>query len=141
MWLVERKTSIIAIVISSSFGGAGFGTLVVYASIKAIPQSVIEAAEVDGANRRQMNFRIVLPLIMESIVFVFCLAIIGAMQIWGIIYIMQPPREAYSFAYDIYATGYVDSEHGLAFAKNIFLVAGILAIVFAMRRSRRALSY
>jgi ABC-type sugar transport system permease subunit len=141
MWLGYRYYSVVAVVISLLSANIGFYALIILSSINSIPKAVIEAAQMDGASNRQINYRIILPIVMESVVFILSLTIIGALGIWEAIYVMRPVAEAYSFSFDVYATGYIEGRYGLSFAKNIILVVIILAIVYATRRARRGLSY
>ena len=44
-----------------------FVFLILLAGVEALPADVIEAAQVDGANRRQMLFRIIIPLMWPAL--------------------------------------------------------------------------
>ena len=56
--------------------------------MKSIPAEVIESARVEGANERQIFFRVVVPQIWGTIVTVFITVLIGVMKIFDIVYVM-----------------------------------------------------
>lgn len=55
--------------------GAGMNAIIFLASITGIDSSLYEAAAIDGANRRQMMFRITLPLVMPTVIIMTLLSL------------------------------------------------------------------
>src|SRR5437899_4980748 len=45
------------------WGSVGFATVILSAAVKSIPAEVIESARVEGANERQIFFRMILPMV------------------------------------------------------------------------------
>ena len=58
------------------------------AGLQTIPTTVYEAAEIDGANTFDKFWKITLPLLKPTIVFVTVMAFIGSFQVFERIYIM-----------------------------------------------------
>jgi cellobiose transport system permease protein len=75
-WL---KPAIALVVIWRYFG---FNTVIYLAGLSAIPTELYDAARVDGANWRQVFFRITIPLLRPVITFTVILSIIGGMKIF-----------------------------------------------------------
>ncbi len=71
-----------AIATMVNFRWTGYNTLILLAAMQAIPRDLIEAAVVDGASRLQMFFRITVPLLRPTIIFVVITSTIGGLQIF-----------------------------------------------------------
>ena len=67
---------------------AGFCMTILSAALKGLPNEVIEAAHVDGANTWQTFWRVMVPLIMPTIVVVVTTMIINVLKIFDIVFVM-----------------------------------------------------
>lgn len=67
---------------------AGFAMVLLSAAIKGVPEETLEAALVDGANERQIFFRVVVPQIWGTVITVFITVLIGVMKIFDVVYVM-----------------------------------------------------
>jgi alpha-glucoside transport system permease protein len=65
----------------------GFSMVLLSAAVKGVPVDTLEAARIDGADERQIFFRVVVPQIRGTIVTVFITVTIGVMKIFDIIYV------------------------------------------------------
>lgn len=63
------------LVVMRIWKGAGMNAIIFLASITSIDTSMYEAAAIDGANRRQMMFRITIPLIMPTVIIMTLLSL------------------------------------------------------------------
>ena len=70
------------------WGQAGFAMVLLSAAIKGVPEDTLEAARIDGANERQIFFRVVVPQIWGTVITVFITVLIGVMKIFDIVYVM-----------------------------------------------------
>ena len=66
----------------------GFSMVLLSAAVKGVPVDTLEAARIDGANERQIFFRVVVPQIKGTIITVFVTVTIGVMKIFDIVYVM-----------------------------------------------------
>jgi alpha-glucoside transport system permease protein len=66
----------------------GFSMVLLSAAIKGVPDDTLEAARIDGANERQVFFRIVVPQIWGTVITVFVTTVIYVMKIFDIVYVM-----------------------------------------------------
>lgn len=87
-WLAEPSLVLGAIFVPIIWQYAGFYILIYYAALKNIPESVIEAARIDGATPLQIAFKIKIPLIMGVIKVTIVLAIVGSLKYFDLIYVM-----------------------------------------------------
>ena len=66
----------------------GFAMVILSAAIKAVPDDVIEAARIDGANEWQVFRRVVIPMISSSIVVVTTTIVITVWKVFDIVFVM-----------------------------------------------------
>lgn len=87
-WLAEPDLVLGAIFVPIIWQYAGFYILIYYAALKNIPDSVIEAAKIDGASPLQIAYKIKIPLIMGVIKVTIVLAFVGSLKYFDLIYVM-----------------------------------------------------
>ncbi|MDU5948851.1 MAG: sugar ABC transporter permease, partial [Paenibacillus macerans] len=87
-WLAEPSMVLYALFVPIIWQYAGFYILIYYAALKNIPESLVEAARIDGAGAMSIAFRIKLPLIVEVIKVTIILAIVGSLKYFDLIYVM-----------------------------------------------------
>lgn len=68
--------------------GVGLGMILFLTTIQQIPQSVYEAAEVDGANARQRAFLITLPLVKPIVLFLSITGLMATLNAFTEVYAM-----------------------------------------------------
>lgn len=73
------------LVIFTTTWGAGAGSLLFQAALGNINQSLVEAAEIDGANKTQVFFNVTMPAISPTTFYVLTMDTIGALQAMGTI--------------------------------------------------------
>lgn len=107
----------------------GFPMLVFLAGLQAIPESLYEAAKIDGANARQAFFRITLPLISPTMLFVVVTQFIGHMQVFAQPYAITgggPGHESRSIVQYLYETAWKAFRFG--YASSIAVALAIIMI-------------
>lgn len=83
VWFSDPKTAIWVITIVYLWQFFGFNMILFYSGIKAIPQSCLEAAYLDGATPAQRDWYVILPLMKETIKFVVILCTTGCMAMFA----------------------------------------------------------
>jgi multiple sugar transport system permease protein len=78
-----------SVAIYAIWKGVGFTMVIFMAGLTTIPQSYYDAAKVDGANRWHTFWRVTIPLLQSTFVFVLVTGIIGSLQVFGPIYVMS----------------------------------------------------
>lgn len=66
----------------------GFSMVLLSAAVKGVPEDTLEAARIDGANERDIFFRVVVPQIWGTVLTVYVTTLIGVMKIFDIVYVM-----------------------------------------------------
>jgi multiple sugar transport system permease protein len=81
------------IIILAVWGGMGYNMILFLAGLQNIGQDIYEAASIDGANTRQKFFRITLPLLRPTLLFVVVTGTIGAFQVFDSVYVLFTSAE------------------------------------------------
>lgn len=87
-FLGNSATAIPSMVGAMILKNVGFGMILLLAAIQNIPDSVYEAADIDGASGWQKLVRITIPLIKPVILFMVLIGIIGSLSAFAEIYAM-----------------------------------------------------
>lgn len=138
-WLGDTRTAIwvLILLVVWQFGSS---MLIFLSSLKQIPQSLYEAAEVDGAGRVSRFFRITLPLLTPTIFFNLVMQMINGFLAFTQCYIItqgQPLNSTllytvymYQQSFEFYNTGY-----GAALAWVMLGIIGLITLaLFATKR-------
>jgi len=88
VWLADSHIVLYALFIPIIWQYAGFYIIIFYAALKNIPEELIEAAKIDGANPIQIAFKIKVPLISGVIKVMVILAIVGSLKYFDLIYVL-----------------------------------------------------
>ncbi|MBF0405961.1 MAG: sugar ABC transporter permease [Candidatus Riflebacteria bacterium] len=86
--LSSPYTAMPAVVLAMILKGAGFGMVLFLAALQNIPESVYEAADIDGASKWQQFVHITLPLLKPILFFMGVTGIIGSLNAFTEIYAM-----------------------------------------------------
>ncbi|MER7480229.1 sugar ABC transporter permease [Streptomyces sp. NPDC126510] len=109
----------------------GYTMLFLLAGLQAIPESLYEAADLDGAGPVHRFFRITLPLLRPSMFFVLVTNTIGSFQMFDTVYVMTqggPGGSTTTMNYDIYQQAFQLFRTGYASALAMLLFAVILLV-------------
>jgi alpha-glucoside transport system permease protein len=87
-WLINHPINNIALIAIGIWMYTGFATVILSAGLKGIPEELLEAARIDGANEVQIFRNITLPLLSPTIAVVATTMIISVLKIFDIIYVM-----------------------------------------------------
>jgi multiple sugar transport system permease protein len=139
-WLGMPRYSMLAITLLSVWRTFGYSLVILVAGLQAIPESLYEAARLDGAGAAQQFRHVTLPLLRPTLVFVTVLNTVGFFQIFAEPYVMTrggPLNATMSIALLMYQQGFRWWNMGRAAAIAFVLFALILAVSalpFARRR-------
>ena len=145
-WLQEPGWAIFSIAVSTAWYEAGFAFLVLVAATKAVPEEVIEAAELDGASGFRLTASMLIPLMRPSLFFLIVTQTIGGLQTFTQVYVLTrggPAESTTTIVYELYqlAFGNGTPDFGRASVIGTFLVllvAGVTALQFAIARRKEA---
>jgi alpha-glucoside transport system permease protein len=87
-WLWNRSQNNWALIIVGIWMWTGFCMVILSAGLKGIPDTLLEAARIDGAGEFRIFFTIILPLMKSTITVVTTTIIINVLKIFDIVYVM-----------------------------------------------------
>lgn len=133
-WLLSPKMSMVALVVVSTWQMAGYIMIIYITGIMAIPDDVIEAASVDGANFWQTLFKIKFPLLMPSFTICLFMTLSNCFKIFDVNLSLTgggPNNATEMFAMNIYNEIFSQSNFGYGQAKAIvfLLVVAVITLI------------
>ncbi|TWT05256.1 sugar ABC transporter permease [Planococcus sp. CPCC 101016] len=137
LWLANPSIVLFAIFVPILWQYAGFYILIYYAALKNIPESLIEAARIDGASAFQIATRIKLPLIKEVVSVTIVLAIVGSLKYFDLIYVMTaggPNGASEVMASYMYKLAFANYNFGYGSAIGFLLLVITLIVTFVIRK-------
>jgi multiple sugar transport system permease protein len=78
------------------WGGVGFNMIIIYTSLRSIPEEIYESARLDGAGEVQIAMQIKVPLVVPALVFTGIFSLIGTLQLYSEPATLQPMAPAIS---------------------------------------------
>lgn len=130
-WLLQPNSALIALVVVTTWQMAGYIMIIYITGIQAIPEEVVEAAEVDGAGFWQMLLKIKFPLIMPSFTICLFMTLSGCFKIFDVNLSLTgggPYNSTEMFAMNIYNEIFSRNNYGYGQAKAIIFLI-IVAII------------
>jgi multiple sugar transport system permease protein len=147
-WLVDPNWAMTSLCVISVWRSVPFATVILLAAMQGVPETLYEAAKIDGAGEiRQFAF-ITLPLIRGAISFVVVISIIHAFQAFDVVYVLNgsnggPETSTYvlgimlfQHAFSFLEFGYASALAWVMFA--ILLVLTVLQLRITRQRSLEA---
>ncbi len=136
-WLADTSLVLYAIFVPILWQYAGFYILIYYAALKNIPESIIEAARIDGASPVQIALKIKLPLIMSVVKVTIVLAVVGSLKYFDLIYVMTgggPNGASEVMASYMYKLAFSSNNFGYGSAIGFLLLIITLVVTFIVRK-------
>ncbi|HQU17506.1 MAG TPA: sugar ABC transporter permease [Fimbriimonadaceae bacterium] len=139
-FLQDSTWAMWALAFMSIWTGLGPKMVLYLAGLVGIPQSLYEAAELDGAGKLRSFWSVTLPMLAPTTIFVLITSTIGAMQVFTPVYMMTkggPEDSTDVVGYHIYTEAWVNFNTGLASAKSFVLlviIGGISLLQFRLMR-------
>jgi raffinose/stachyose/melibiose transport system permease protein len=136
-WLGQGKLAVGTVVFIVSWQFIPFHSLIYQGGVRQIPQSVFEAAEIDGAGRVRQFFSITLPQLKNTIVASSTLMVVGSLTFFDLIFVLTaggPGDATRVLALDMYKTGFQANQMGPASVIAMILVLVGLGLALLLRR-------
>ncbi|MFB4349412.1 carbohydrate ABC transporter permease [Microbacterium sp. CR_7] len=141
-WLTDPSTALVAIAVVGIWAGLGTNIVIFLAGLQGIPDTIMEAADLDGAGPVRKFFSITIPLLSPSIFFVSVISVISALQVFDLVYMMlgrsNPAMpNTRTVVYLFYEAGFLDNDRGYAAAVAFLLLLIILALTIVQFRLQK----
>ena len=132
-WLDDVKWSLLSVAIFSAWKFIGNAFLYYFIGLQNVPETYMEAASIDGANKLQAFFRIKLPLLTPTLFFVITTTLINCFQMFDEPYFLTkggPGVSSQTIAMHIYRKGFGEYHFGYASCLGLILFVIVLLVTF-----------
>ena len=135
-WFTDKATAMYGILIVCLWMGFGFDFLLFLSALRAIPDHLIEAAQLDGAGSARILFSIQIPQIAPTALYIICTNLIQSMMTSGPMMVITeggPSRSTTSLIYLMFTSGYQSSDYSMAACISIVTFAltfGLTLVTF-----------
>lgn len=149
-WLIERGFggvtppdnapgfNTVLLIVIFIWASAGFATVIFSAAIKGVPDSLIEAAKVDGATNRQAFYKVTLPYIRATIITVATTTTIAGLKAFDVVAATTGGNFGTStIANQFYITKFVQGRDGMGSALAVVIFILVIPVVVLNRRAQR----
>lgn len=130
-FLADPQWAMVMVVAMSVWAGLGYNMLIFSAALEQLPDSVMEAAKLDGARGFRLLFNVMIPLISPSIFFASVMTMIGSLQVFAQPQLLTgggPGNATQPLVQFIYNQGFKFQDLGLAAAAAWILFAVIILV-------------
>jgi multiple sugar transport system permease protein len=138
-WLGNPQTAMAAVITMTIISGIGVQVVFLTAAMGSIPTELFDAAKIDGAGGWATFWRITVPLLRPTLLYLSVVGFIGTFQVFEQIYIMTQGGPGYPGAtetvgYLIYSSAFTAFNFGKAAAQSVILFFAILIFSVAQFR-------
>ncbi|HEX5779518.1 MAG TPA: sugar ABC transporter permease [Xanthobacteraceae bacterium] len=131
-WLGSYDTALGAVIVVTIWKEAGFYMIFYLAALQTIPPDLREAARVEGASRWQYTWRVALPMLMPTTLFVLVNALINSVKLIDHLFILTkggPDNASKLVLYWIWemAFSYFDNPSAAAMTTLVLIVLALVA--------------
>ena len=134
-WLGDSKYALACIIIILLTTSVGQPIVLYVSALGTVDQSLVEAAEVDGSNRRQVFWKIKWPQIMPTTLYILIITMINSFQCFALIQLLTsggPNHATDTIMYYIYYTAFKLYRYGYGNAMGVILMI-IIAVLSAIQ--------
>ncbi len=136
-WLTNPSLVIFVLAVINIWKGTAFSMLMQSAGFQSIPDSIYEAAEVDGASILQRFSKITLPLLMPFILINLVMTTMITFNVYDIILVMTgggPMHSSEVLSLFVYNVGFNQGELGYAAAAStVLLIMNLIVTILYLR--------
>ncbi len=119
----------------------GYTALLIYAGLQTIPNTLYEAAAIDGANEFQTFWRITMPLLRPVLAFVLITSIVGSFQLFDTVAVATsggPVNATEVINWLIFERAFVRFDMGYATTVSVVLFVMLIVVSLVQLRMLRA---
>ncbi|MGE5249757.1 MAG: carbohydrate ABC transporter permease [Bacteroidota bacterium] len=130
-WMTTPVVNTLALIVVGVWIWTGFCMTILSASLKAVPDEILEAARVDGATEWTTFWQIMVPIIMPTIIVVITTMVINVLKLFDLVYVMTGGNyETDVIANRMYTEMYKNFNVGRGTALAVILIVVIVPFVY-----------
>ncbi len=139
-WLTSGRYALLGIILSTALTIPGSGVVIYTAAIAGLPEELYEAARIEGAGPISAWWRITVPLLRPTTLYLTIIYTIASFQVFERVYVMTgggPAGATTVLVEQIYSRAFLDFDFGTASAQAVILLLLIAAIAWVQFRTLR----
>jgi multiple sugar transport system permease protein len=142
-WLVEPNWAMVSLCLVGVWKSVPFATVILLAAMQGVPDTLHEAARIDGAGELRRFVSITVPMIRGALTFVVVISIINAFQAFDVVYVLTggnggPETGTYVLGIMLFQQAFAFLDFGYASALAWVMFAALLTLtVLQLRLARR----
>ena len=144
-WLLEPIPALLSILMLTGWKAVGYGMMIYLSAMRGISNDYYEAAELDGASAIQRFFRITIPLLSPTTLFLLVTTFISSMKVFQSVDVLTgggPYRTTEVVVYQVYRYAMVDFRMDRAAVVSLFLFVLLLIVTaLTMKVTKRNVHY
>ena len=144
-WLNQESTALLSVLMTTCWRVVGYGMMIYLSAMNGISRQYYEAASLDGAGPAKQFFKITLPLLSPTTLFLLVTTFLSSMKVFQSVDILTeggPARSTEVFVYLIYKYAMVDFRMDrAATAAVMFFVILLIITISTMKFSRNSVTY
>ncbi|MEP0806365.1 MAG: sugar ABC transporter permease [Chloroflexota bacterium] len=110
---------------------AGYAMVLFSAALKGIPEEILEASRIDGANEFQIFFQIMIPSIRGTIISVWTTIVIFTLKIFDVVWVMTGGQfGTHVIATQFYRQAFTNRNSGFGAAIAIILLIAVVPVMY-----------
>lgn len=136
-FLGSPRQALASIVVFNLWQTLGYYTILVIAGLTQIPQELLDAAALDGANAFQRVLHVTIPLLRRAMVFIIVIVIVNTIQVFDPVYVLTsggPVNSTNVVAYEVFLQAFNFGQAGVASAMAMVLVVILILLVGGLMR-------
>jgi multiple sugar transport system permease protein len=133
-WLTNMNLVLPSLAVVSVWQRLGFSMVIFLAGLQGISRDYYEASMIDGATKIQQFWRITMPLLSPTTLFITVIAIIDSFKVFDTAFVMTsggPAKASYTMVYHLYELAFKYFEFGRSAAAAVALFIIILIFTLA----------
>lgn len=146
-WLFDPVLSIICVIVLCSWQALGYAVLIYLVGFKTLPESLFEAARLDGASGLQSFWFLSVPMLKPISLYVSVVTLVSAFNVYAQVYVLAsdaqgaPGRQVRVMVLDMLENSFRNYRVGYAASEAVVLLLIVLILTyvqFSLLRDRRA---
>lgn len=140
------EQAMLLIIIAAAWKQIAYNFIFFLAGLQSIPNSLIEAAAIDGASRTKRFWSIIFPLLSPITFFLLVINVVYSMfETFGIVHATTqggPAQATNILVYKVYSDGFIGMNLGSSAAQSVILMAIVITLtVIQFRFIERRVNY
>lgn len=132
-WLTDSRIALFSVMMVTLWQGVGYYMILYLAGLATVDDQYLQAAQLDGAKPWQVFWYVLLPLLRPTVALCSIISCIGALKVFGEIYMMTsggPENSTITMVYYLFEEAF--TKFNMGYASAIGLVLGLLVAILSV---------